>query len=243
MRLPDEHYADLLDRLRGESLGLAPNRYGNVGDELIQRGTLELLRRHGVPCRILRDEEIAAGAWPDDVSLVAEPGGGNLGTRPGLSSPRRRVLLARLPGPKIILPQSASDPDEDLGAFDTVFAREETTWRMLREVHPDVRLAPDMALLLDLPSSEPIHEAGTFLRDDIERHGPGGSDPVRLVATADEYLTLAGSYRRVVTNRLHFAIAALLQGQSAVLKANSYHKNRSMFETWLHRFPRAVWGD
>ena len=56
-------------------------------------------------------------------------------------------------------------------------------------------------------------------------------------------MALAGRHRRVVTNRLHFAIAALLQGRSAALTANGYHKNRSMFDTWLRRFPNASWED
>jgi exopolysaccharide biosynthesis predicted pyruvyltransferase EpsI len=243
MRWPDELYDELLTRLRGHSVGLAVNRFGNFGDGLIQRGTLELLQRHGVTCRLLREDEIAGETWPTGVTLVAEPGGGNLGTRPGLSSPKRRMQLAKLPGPKIILPQSASDPHEDLSAFETVFVREETSWRMLRTVHPDVRLVPDMALLLDLEPSTPVHQDGTFMRDDIERYGSGGVDPAQLVSSVDAYIALAGSYRRVVTNRLHFAIAALLQGQSAVLKASCYHKNRSMFDAWLHRFSQAAWGD
>ena len=40
---------------------------------------------------------------------------------------------------------------------------------MLREAHPDVRLAPDMALALDLPPSTPDRDEGLFLRDDVER--------------------------------------------------------------------------
>lgn len=63
-----------------------------------------------------------------------------------------------------------------------------------------------------------------------------------LVSSVTEYMALAGSFRRIITNWLHFGIAALLQGQSLVLKANSYHKNRSIYETWLARFPSAVWG-
>ena len=59
--------------------------------------------------------------------MVLEPGGGNIGTRPGLGCPRRRAASARWPVPKIVLPQTASDPGEHLTAFKTVYAREETT--------------------------------------------------------------------------------------------------------------------
>ncbi len=238
----DAHFADLLARLRGHSVGLVHNRHGNWGDGLIERATLELFRRNGVVCRLLREKEISTGRWPEGITLIAEPGGGNLGARPGLASPRRRKLLAALAGPKIILPQTASDAGEDLSAFETVYVREETSLRILRTAHADVRLVPDLALLLEFPPSSPIHEEGLFLRGDLERLGAGGTDPAKTAASVEEYVRLAGSYRRVVTNRLHFAVAALLQGQVAVLRPSNYHKNLSMFETWLHRFPNCFWG-
>lgn len=242
MFFDDDEYAELLDLVRGHAVGLAENRYGNPGDTLIQRATMELLHRQGVCCRAVREEELVPDRILRGVSLLVEPGGGNLGARFKSSGGRRR-RMARVPGPKIIFPQTAFDSAEDLSAFDTVFARERVSYAMLKAVHPDVRLAPDMALSLRLPSAAPSHGEGIFLRDDEERTEPGGVDPARAVQNDDEYLALAGRYRRVVTNRLHFAIAALLQGCSAVLKANRYHKNRAMFETWLHRFPNALWGD
>lgn len=243
MRLPDDAFNAVLDRLRGHSVGLAVNEFGNFGDHLIQRGTVELLARNGIRCRVITRKETLAGNWPTDVSIIAESGGGNLGTREGLGSPRRRARLSKLRGPKIVLPQSASDMGEDLSAFETVFVREETTWELLHKTHPDIRLAPDLALALELPPSRPTHQRGTFLRCDMERTTDAGRDPVFEVKSADEYIALAGSYRQIVTNRLHFAIASLLQEQSAVLKANSYHKNRSMFTTWLRYFPRAEWSE
>lgn len=242
-RLPDDEYGELLELIGGHCVGLLVNRYGNVGDELILRGTQELFSRHNIAFRLVEETEIASGQRPQDITLLAEPGGGNLGTRPGLRSPKRRRLLAKLAGPKIILPQSASDSNEDLHGFDTVFAREETTWKMLRNTHADVRMAPDLALSIELPRSQPALETGVFLRSDGERVGRAGVDPAKLVADGDEYIRLAGQFRKVTTNRLHFAIASLLQGQTAVIRRNSYHKNLSMYETWLHRFEQAMWED
>lgn len=112
---------------------------------------------------------------PEDVSLIAEPGGGNLGARLR-ASPGRRRRLAKIPRLKIILPQTASDAAEDLSEFDTVYAREETTWQLLRRLHRDVRLVPDMALSLRLPASQPAHEQGLFLRSDREATGEVGAD-------------------------------------------------------------------
>lgn len=242
MLFDDDEYAEVLDLVRGHSVGLAKNRYGNPGDTLIHRATMELFRRHGVSCRTVCEDELSPERMPSGVSLLVESGGGNVGARFKSSGGRRR-RMAEVPGPKIILPQSAFDSAEDLSAFDTVFARERVSYAMLKAVHPDVRLAPDMALSLRLPSAVPGEGEGLFLRDDEERTEAGGIDPARAVRDETEYLALAGRYRRVVTNRLHFAIAALLQGCAAVLKPNCYHKNRAMFETWLCRCPNAEWGD
>jgi hypothetical protein len=143
----------------------------------------------------MTDEEVTVGTMPRDVTLIAEPGGGSLGTRvPG--SPRRRRQLAAIPGPKIILPQTASDAGEDLSGFETVYAREETTWSMLRATHPDVRLMPDLALSLRLQLSTPDRVQGEFLRTDLEAT-VRGCDPVTYCDSVDAYLALAGRYQRV----------------------------------------------
>ena len=54
-----------------------------------------------------------------------------------------------------------------------------------------------------------------------------------MARTPAEYLALAARHRRIVTDRLHFAIAGLHAGRDVTLVANDYHKNQSMHETWL----------
>jgi exopolysaccharide biosynthesis predicted pyruvyltransferase EpsI len=44
---------------------------------------------------------------------------------------------------------------------------------------------------------------------------------------------LATQYKRIITDRLHFAISGLILGRETTILPNSYHKNRSMYETWL----------
>jgi len=235
------HWDGLVEVLQGEIVGLVHNRFGNFGDELIQWGTVALFHRHGIKYRQLSEDDLKSERKLSEVTLLAEPGGGNLGARPGLYSPQRRKILANLPGKKIILPQTASDAGEDLRGFDIVYAREETSRDILSRTHSNVRLVPDLALALEFPKSTPIEDFGLFLRNDVERTSEGGIDPVELATSASDYVALAGRYNFIVTNRLHFAIAALLQGKSVHLKANSYHKNRSMFDSWLYKFPKAKW--
>ena len=54
-----------------------------------------------------------------------------------------------------------------------------------------------------------------------------------MALTPAAYLALAARHRRIVTDRLHFAVAGLHAGRDVTLVANDYHKNRSMHETWL----------
>ncbi|MEQ8848761.1 polysaccharide pyruvyl transferase family protein [Botrimarina sp.] len=57
-------------------------------------------------------------------------------------------------------------------------------------------------------------------------------------------LTRVKHYREVRTNRLHVTIAAALLGKSVRMYANSYYKNRAVFEFSLrHRFPCVQWED
>jgi exopolysaccharide biosynthesis predicted pyruvyltransferase EpsI len=46
-------------------------------------------------------------------------------------------------------------------------------------------------------------------------------------------MALAARYRRIITDRLHCAIAGLHAGREVTLLPNNTHKNRSMHETWL----------
>ena len=98
-------------------------------------------------------------------------------------------------------------------------------------------LAPDLALGLRRPAPKtPTRGTGVFLRRDPERTGWCRwfrRDPVKLCHTPQEYLDLAASYERIVTDRLHFAICGLLAGRDTTLLPNNYHENRSMHETWL----------
>jgi exopolysaccharide biosynthesis predicted pyruvyltransferase EpsI len=56
---------------------------------------------------------------------------------------------------------------------------------------------------------------------------------VKWVHDPAAYLALAARHRRIITDRLHMAIAGLHAGRDVTLLANAYHKNRSMHETWL----------
>ena len=96
---------------------------------------------------------------------------------------------------------------------------------------------PDLALGLAWPAAgPPVQDLGILMRRDHERRGrllQLSRDPAALCNTPAETLALAARYQRIITDRLHFAIAGLHVGREVTLLPNNYHKNRSMHETWL----------
>jgi exopolysaccharide biosynthesis predicted pyruvyltransferase EpsI len=84
---------------------------------------------------------------------------------------------------------------------------------------------------------EPGEDIGLFARTDLEKtdtyHLLSLGDPARMCASVEEYFSLASRYRKICTNRLHFAIAGLILGREVVLLPNSYFKNRELWVAWL----------
>lgn len=199
---------------------------GNVGDLLIRRGAERLYEAFGIT--------VTQQAGAADVVFYG--GGGNMGPLyPGTRTTRLEALrVARQAGvPLVVLPQSWTGP-EDFEA-DMLFAREHLSLALC----PRAVLAPDLGLAYAPPLkfSEPAHEIGWFMRTDTERAQPlvpkDSGDPASLAATAEDYVRIAANYRVVHTDRLHFAIGAMIAGRKAVLYANSYPKNEAMFHLWL----------
>jgi exopolysaccharide biosynthesis predicted pyruvyltransferase EpsI len=223
--LTPDAFAHVFGPLAGLRVGFVrPN--GNVGDALIELAMTQLMREFGVHWRVVDPEQ----PCPKSIDLLVFGGGGNMGTLYRDSYDIRTKALSLGP-PLVILPQSFATPEER--PFERVYVRERTSLALCM----NGILAPDLALGLAWPKpAAPKHDLGVFLRRDRERQGwrPWfASDPVKLCREPAEYLAMAARYRRIVTDRLHFAIAGLHAGRDVVLVANSYHKNQSMHGTWL----------
>ncbi len=207
---------------------------GNVGDLLIDTAARELMKEFGVRCRKLQPVEFERGALLTAVDTIFVSGGGNMGSLYPVTVRQRQAALA-FGSPVVVLPQTFTDDDEDIAPFKRVYVRERTSLAS----KPGTVLAPDLALGLRPPWIDEGIAAGTgvWLRGDRERHVPDCAvslgDPARVSSTVADYLGLASCFEHVVTDRLHFAIASLLVGRKTTLLPNSYHKNRSMYETWL----------
>ncbi len=241
--LSDDHFSAIFAPLVGKRVGLVDGQ-GNVGDHLIWRGTRQLLDRAGIDWH---QENFPGGrfdgpgnwlqnhwrrtVWPrslPDVLLLF--GGGNMGSD-YVQPYRIRQRALGLGVPAIVLPQSFMSVES--GPYLRVFIREEDS----RQFCPQGILAPDMALGYRYDREvQPVHTTGLFLRQDAEALFPevvSLGDPVALSPTVDDYLALAGSAEHILTDRLHFAVAGLLNRRRVTLLPNTYHKNRSMWECWL----------
>jgi exopolysaccharide biosynthesis predicted pyruvyltransferase EpsI len=216
-------FAPVMAGLLGRRVGYV-RPHGHVGDALIETAMVQLFAEFGVDWAPL---DLDA---PFDVDTVVFGGGGSMGKR----SPQNHALRTRalaLGVPVVVLPQSFTDREDR--PFTQVFVRERASLGLC----PTATLAPDLALGLACPAPPPpVQDLGIFLRRDQERTGRRlrlARDPAVLCQRPEELLTLVARYRRIITDRLHCAIAGLHAGRDVTLLPNNYHKNRSMHETWL----------
>lgn len=202
---------------------------GNVGDDLIHAATMQLFRRSGIT--LTNDLEEA-----EQVILC---GGGNVGIWENCAESRLKIYQhCEAKGvPVILYPQSVGGTGEVIPEIvKHRFVREWDSIPLL----PGSRLMPDLALAYHVPKDygKAVHDRGLFTRNDPEglfaNHPDSIGDPPRMVPRSlDAYFSLAAGYGHIITDRLHFAITGMLLKRKVTLLPNAYHKNRSMWETWL----------
>ncbi len=212
---------------------------GNVGDYLIQDSAEQLFKYFKIDFRKV-NSRYAVGTFSEEVCKWADEfvvcGGGNMGTF--YATPRKtREKVLSIGKPVTILPQSFFGGREDL-PYKVVWVRE----RSSLEYYESAKLGPDLALgySFNRRIPRPKEDLGIWLREDSEmidlpKTFVSCGDPVRVCKTPEEYILLAARYKKIITNRLHFAIAALIARREVILLPNSYHKNRSMYEMWLKK--------
>jgi exopolysaccharide biosynthesis predicted pyruvyltransferase EpsI len=225
--LEKEHFATIFEPLEG-TVGVVDG-LGNPGDQMIYAATRQLLDDFGKKWITLDLSN------PTPVDMILLFGGGNMGETYNECIQLRRAARS-LGVPTILLPQSFKGPE--FGDSKT-FIRERISEIFC--VGPEEKiLAPDLALGLEWTPSKTkaTNKRGIFLRADVEslhkRHLKHSLfDPVEKAKTFEEYIGLVVDYEHVVTDRLHFSIAALMEGRRATLLPNTYHKNRGVWEHWL----------
>lgn len=236
-------FEQLFAPLAGRRIGFYPLN-GNVGDLLNHQATRGLFDYFGVEFEDIQPWQLDPCHPRPEVDELVISGGGNMGSAFYQVPFRERRLALETGLPITVFPQTFIDNEEDLSGYRRIFVRE----RRSLALNDRFELAPDLAMGLgNIPPLDKAPEPlGVFLRRDLEAQFPEQrvslGDPAHLSATWEEYLALAAMFEHVITDRLHFAIAALLQDRRATLLPNSYWKNRAVFDTWLHEF-ECAWLD
>lgn len=224
-------YEPVLRELRGKSVVVVKPE-GNVGDDFILSGMLRLFQDSGVQARLFHQRDIAA---IPPCEVICWGGGGNVSGRYKRDLPVKHcATLARQFGARFVcLPQSIEHRTDRLRLFDRLFLREVTSVAM----EPGALLVPDLALYHRLPPAKPELAHQQVFRADREATGRFEPNDPRAGLDLPGFIALAGRAAHLETDLLHFSIAALLQGVQVTLRPCDWHKNESMYRTWLHHFP------
>lgn len=221
--LSTDAFSNVFEPLHGKRIGLV-QPIGNVGDELIIWATQQMFNVFGIDWQMVRPD-----VRPDVDELVFGCGG-NMGTLYQNNWELRGQIL-RHGIPVTIFPQTFNSREDR--PYSRVYVRERESLKYCSEGI----LAPDLALGLNYQTqTKSRYELGVFQRKDPERRSKTRwfkRDPAKICQRPTDYLELAAQYERIITDRLHFAISGLIVGRDVTLLPNSYHKNRSMHETWL----------
>ena len=242
MLLKSSYYERLFSPFENKAVGFVPLS-GNVGDLMNHAATEQLFRCFGIDFRVLSSRDVEAGRLCDKVDEIVVSGGGNMGGPfyRGPYTTRQSLLCTGLP--VTVFPQSFIQNSEDIGPYKKVYARDKVSLTLDRRLE----LAPDPVLAFEGPLNDAGKEVevGVFMRtgreSGLDRSPLSLGDPARICVYINEYLELASKFSHVVTDRLHFGVAALLLGRRVTLLPNSYFKNRAFFETWLRH--RCEWRD
>lgn len=247
-RLMDlSHFAPIFEPLRGKRVVLTEGVGWNPGDVILYQATRQLCDEFEIS--YTRNDYREA----QHVFLFA---GGNV-IGPYVNETRERydaLVKAYKQGlPMTLLPQSIwfplrqhyseqsppNIPCECLYPVERIFARERVSLLNCSRA----QLAPDLALgyvFPDEPENNGLRRYAVrhVIRRDLEgvvakQLGKTGTKEQIRWKNWIHFLSVARSADHVYTDRLHIAIAAMAYGRRVTLIGNSYHKNASMFDTWL----------
>jgi len=254
-------YERLADDIRAQRSGrqIYIANPGNWGDAMIRAGTHAFFRTfdievHEIPVRkMTRLTPLLARLRARHLRPVVIYGGGGALTGLYQKHSARVSRLADSASRTVIMPATYG-PDTFLRA--PGLRRNCSLWRRdefeSRESCPDSEFCHDMAFFLDAPEVDPSMSVGHFFRSDVERSGrlPDISPSRDISALGshltpiDDFFAQVGACETVHTDRLHVAIAGALLGRRVHLYANSYFKNRAIFQTSIApNYPNVTFHD
>lgn len=224
------HFDRMANVIGDRKVALVGVTQNSVGDQLIEKATQ----------KFFKDYEFVQ-TNPEKADVLIFCGGGNLGDfYPAMEKRRRKHLNSGKP--VIIFPQSINGKCFNLERYEHIFLRDWVSMDLSASYggnpgsNGNVSFAPDMALYFD--KKECIGtKTGYFLRKDREArhhiHPNNIGDPYTLFKGRTDFFDAVAPYKKIVTDRLHFAISSLLNGSETVLLPNSFYKNRAVWQAWL----------
>lgn len=241
--ISDLAYFPLLNEVKGKRLVMLHKPYGNIGDTLLIEATRQMFRRHQirfVECDPTNMEKVARD-YPDIDIMVYGPGGNVSGRYKTKETVEALFSLSQLRGSRFIcFPQSVENWYPHLLYFDKIYLRDKTSLKIASFAGANAEMVPDMGLnyRVHFPIPTATNEEGFFPRQDAEKLEVREEykDPTDGIHTVEEYIKLAAMYKRITTDRLHFAIAGILAGRDVTLVRNDYHKNESIYNSYLHLY-------
>ena len=236
---------------------------GNWGDALIRKGAVNFFEKEGFSPRFCyaRDRERqrytfkrfpprkkwvidheAIDRFAHGLDLAVISGGGSWS--PSYSGTRGlAITLLRYFSKVVVMPHSFALPPVTGDVTYYCRDREES----LQSVG-SAQFCHDMAFYVEPTRRDPMMDVGYYFRGDREskyklNRVPENVDVSRLgneLADPDGLFNIVGRYDRVVTDRLHVAIAGALLGRTTYALGGSYWKMRSVFDASLRpNFPNA----
>ena len=229
---------------------------GNAGDSLIANGTLALLRKLNIDFKICNIRNAFYG------DIIFYGGGGNL-VKP--YDNLKNFLWENHQNNKIIiLPHTIYDCSvllNSLGNNVYIFAREETSYEYIKCNMNNLEntfLSDDMAFHIEgidfYKQQNHIGECNAF-RLDLEKTDikiPKGNKDIShdfmfkqntfneddINISTDNMFSYLCKFETINTNKLHVTIAGPLLGRKVNLYANSYFKNKAVFDFSIkNKFP------
>jgi len=256
----DKYFSHVFAHLSGQRVGIVLTS-DNLGGQLHIQGMIQMLEYFGVSYYLVDTNPPAFKKHNQKTQAYAISGGGVMGRaytyQPQISSKmpkvcpkkgwnksfERRMQVLKTNRPVTVLPQSfkAKEPLN----YHKVFVREHIS----QSFYPGAILAPDMSLGLEWKGSvpDPIHSLGIWLKsqdpEGIIQHPDNLGDPIAQFPKNHkkfkDYIRLAALYRHIVTDRTHFAVAAMMANlnsdtqRTITLMPCAYHKNLGIWESWL----------
>lgn len=233
---------------------------GNFGDLLIYKGAEKLARLAGLSYTSVGHDEFMNSSYPKESVVYIHGSGGFVPfwsgnpikeLRKAISEHYEVVVLgpSTFSNDKAFLEKVMCSHMEKARANKTfVLCRDRVSYIVLQQCisgHVELLLDHDTALNLqreDLPQWNCDNGRFTLyaIRDDKEACEIGDRDysavwldPVRYCRSFDHWLYVHHKTKKLVTNRLHSAIAGVVLEIPTVLLPNKYHKNRSVWENSL----------